>query len=868
MVSALVAQLAADHQHFAVEQLRVFMDRQSIATMDDWNHRIARGLRSAKVFLAVVSPAYLSSTWCRLECETYLRHEHHRALGVEGIAPVYIATAAAFEAHSGAEPGWIGELCSRQLADFRDWWPDGADALRRDDVRVRIEALEQSLAGRLERVREAAESPDNLPRANRYFAGRRRELGELRAALAGGRLGAVCVLVGLPGQGKTATALQYAHAFASLYPGGRWLVHCAGSPDLREPLAALAWQFGVELTAEERRDPVTAYARVRDALARGPRRLLILDNVDDPAQLGGRRLAELFPATDQLHVLATARVAPPPGGAAAVLSLPSLSGADGLDLLRGWRDLVTDEDQAAARGIVARLGGHALAVEVVAVFLHQHPEVSLSGYGERLATDGWLAVDELAEEVQLSGHSEASLGRLLEPTLAELTEPERCALDYAALLPADGIGLPWLRELVAAEWPDLAAAPRPGHPDAWRQIERRLTGLRLLAATDEPRVVSLHRLVGEVVRGRLAAEVLDRRRAAVIALAGERADALEAGGWYRRENLWEVSAVAALVELAWSASPAAALGLAHTATTLLWYLGRNAAAQAILERGVAWLVAEQGAESAELARWYSNLGLAAKDRGDPFAARRWLEQAIRLDERHLGPADPVLAIRLSNLAMVDRDLGDLPAAEAGLRRAVAIREQRLAADDVLLARSYINLAAVLCERGQPELARDYLRRAQAIAQAQLDERDPLHVNILVNLGRTERALGHPETAERLFGEALEADERELGGDHPYVAATRCELASVALLQGDCAQARDLLEHAVAALERRGDPQHPRLAEALAQLAELELTVGHAVVARALMSRAHGAFGARLGVAHPRTRAAADWLARQGSGPAT
>ena len=71
-VAALLEQLRLEHAAFTPNPLRVFYDRTGIATMEDWEHRILSALRSSKVMLAVLSPAYFESAYCRKEWEVFL----------------------------------------------------------------------------------------------------------------------------------------------------------------------------------------------------------------------------------------------------------------------------------------------------------------------------------------------------------------------------------------------------------------------------------------------------------------------------------------------------------------------------------------------------------------------------------------------------------------------------------------------------------------------------------------------------------------------------------------------------------------------------------------------------------------------------
>jgi hypothetical protein len=116
----------------------------------------------------------------------------------------------------------------------------------------------------------------------------------------------------------------------------------------------------------------------------------------------------------------------------------------------------------------------------------------------------------------------------LTPTLERLAPAAKLALSYAALLPADHVALSWLRALVAPQFPEVAHDAAPGYPDPWRNLLRCLFSLRLLQVTGivdadgQPRLVRVHRLLQELLRGELPADQLAARQQAVDALVTER----------------------------------------------------------------------------------------------------------------------------------------------------------------------------------------------------------------------------------------------------------------------------------------------------------------------------------------------------------
>jgi len=68
-----------------------FFDKKSIITGDYWESKIRQGLRSSRLFLAVLSPNYFASEWCRKEWTEYLRLEHGLSRSEGGILPVYFS---------------------------------------------------------------------------------------------------------------------------------------------------------------------------------------------------------------------------------------------------------------------------------------------------------------------------------------------------------------------------------------------------------------------------------------------------------------------------------------------------------------------------------------------------------------------------------------------------------------------------------------------------------------------------------------------------------------------------------------------------------------------------------------------------------
>jgi hypothetical protein len=74
-VAELVAKISLDFETFAGRPLRPFFDVEEIRGMDDWRHRILRGLRESHLLLALLSPSFLKSEHCEWEFNEYRKNE-------------------------------------------------------------------------------------------------------------------------------------------------------------------------------------------------------------------------------------------------------------------------------------------------------------------------------------------------------------------------------------------------------------------------------------------------------------------------------------------------------------------------------------------------------------------------------------------------------------------------------------------------------------------------------------------------------------------------------------------------------------------------------------------------------------------------
>ena len=118
-LTPFVAAIKADFLAFSKRPLGVFFDADVIQNMQDWELRIYKGLKAAKVMLAVLSPAYARSRYCQKEWRIFVEHEIARAMLDEGgIAHLYYVTVPGIMGGTAdpAVAAWLADISRRQLA--------------------------------------------------------------------------------------------------------------------------------------------------------------------------------------------------------------------------------------------------------------------------------------------------------------------------------------------------------------------------------------------------------------------------------------------------------------------------------------------------------------------------------------------------------------------------------------------------------------------------------------------------------------------------------------------------------------------------------------------------------------------------------
>jgi len=292
-----------------------------------------------------------------------------------------------------------------------------------------------------------------LPAANSAFAGRTEQVDQLTRLLTStaSQPGSpvVATIRGMAGVGKTALAIQVAHACADQYPDGILSVNLRGfgSGTPLSPVQAIGQLLRATGVPPDSvpGSPGEATAALRTRLAER-RVLVVLDNARDVAQV-----ADLIPSAGGSAVLITSRGTLTALPANLHVQLEPLPAKESLELL----ETIAGADRlAAAAARVTDLCGHLpLALSVAGAWLLRHPSATDTDLAQRLDDESrrldLLGVDDLDVRAsltlsidQLTGSSDLRDHRAARAlTLLSLSDAEDFTAETAAPLvdsaPAD-----------------------------------------------------------------------------------------------------------------------------------------------------------------------------------------------------------------------------------------------------------------------------------------------------------------------------------------------------------------------------------------------------------------------------------------------
>ncbi len=525
----------AEIQHFVTElekvyaesfssNITIFFDTRDIEHGEDWEKRLHTSLKNSHLMVAFVSENYMKSEWCRKEWRIWCEIERSRGCLSSMLFPVQcmhipdvfqriekftfqrniftkenIFQQSFVETDDGAdEDACMADMFSRQLMDITAW--KQLDASQR---RERVKGFVATLHKKIQQAQNTSPTDGQFVSPNGNFRGRIYELKSLRACFAKSQSGCVPVIHGVGGEGKTALAIAYGHAFAYDYPGGRFLIHCEGMASLKECFYKLAMELSLQLSTTS--NDSMRLQEIWQWLQHRPhgRCLVIFDYVDNMDVLAEKDLASIIRADDNVHILTTTRCACHSLGTTAIpFRLGSMQAIDAFDALACLRPFKTAEKNTVI-SIIRNLGAHALSIQLAGAFLRENEDISYEDFASELTSEGVLSVLEYTTEVAKNINYSVfqSIEKLILPSLEKFTPEEKTAAQLIALLAPESVIAPWIQEALEILYPKTMR--QKGLKKPWSALVRKFNGLCLWHEQECKGVYHMHRLVREVIHKQL-----------------------------------------------------------------------------------------------------------------------------------------------------------------------------------------------------------------------------------------------------------------------------------------------------------------------------------------------------------------------------
>ncbi|HET8841551.1 MAG TPA: tetratricopeptide repeat protein, partial [Ktedonobacteraceae bacterium] len=548
---------------------------------------------------------------------------------------------------------------------------------------------------------------------------------------------------------------------------------------------------------------------------------------------------------------------------------------------------IDPQEMAAARRIVAQMGGLPLALEQAGAYIDAS-QCSLSDYLHFFQTASQYLLDEheassdhplsvsrtfmLAFERIEQRHPEAANLLMICAFLAPEAIPERFFLEGASSLGAtfEALAIDRLAFEKALKvllfysliWRDagthtlsiqrLVQVVLKGRlsPTDWLNWARRVTRtISQLFPVDEDMQTDYWRTCEQLLSHALVCLSLSEQEGLALPLMCHVATYLTKRARYPEAEPLFAGAAQIGERVFGSQHPLVAEAL-NGLGRLRYEQGKDELAEPLLQR--AWHIWEQalGPDHPQLAYPLNNLGNLYCQQGKYEQAEPLYQRALRIREQALGPDHPQLAYPLNNLGNLNHLQGKYEQAEPLYQRALRIQEQTLGPDHPQLAYSLTCLGELYRQQGQYEQAKPLLERAWHIWKRALGPDHPQLAYPLNNLGELYRQQGQYEQAEPLYQQALRIREQALGSDHPQLAYPLNNLGELYCQQGQYEQAKPLLEQALRIWEQSLGSDHSQLAYPLNGLANLYREQGQYEQAEPLYQRALSLRQQHLDSQHP------------------
>lgn len=803
--------------------LRVWIDREQIADLDDIQKRIEVGLTHARALVSWYSPEYASSRPCQWEFAAAFNVALNRRQALERIFVV--------------NPLVTGEHIYCRAFRNQHWMSASQGEFETHAARIRtvVGGLTENFGALNGLSRPAPKLPGEPTRSltsATYFVGRVRELWEIHHGLHAYQYPIVSTepstrsvtVFGMGGSGKSLLAEEYALRFASQYPGGVFWLNARGEREAQ--LAHIARELGIPVR-DMPTDDVQAALRQKLADAGEPY-LWIVD--DPPPDAPDREVTRWRPRDDGLsHTLVT-RNTRPPEGRGKVIELDRLSADAALQLLTRSTTPENDAEWQAASRICAEVGHQCQAIDVASAMLPLFPgRPRFAAYLEKLRNPRKDELEFAARQRgELPNGHEASIAATLLPAVQAQTEVGQQALRLAAQLAR----VPIPDELAVRVLADVRRVDPEEFVDDWREIIASLQRHALVRHAPDDSGFEVHALVSRTILYATAGsdDLRPLRDSAVRHLNNALRDAAKAAS-----DAVVLAHARKLLTATFDTVDDAEMG--DLIAKIEYRNGAYRSSKALWERVLDARRRLLGEDADATLSTMNNLGLNLSLLGQHGQARSLLERVVTELGGRLGDKDPRTLRTKSNLSATLHSAGETAAATAVLEEVIVVMRQELGEEDMDTLQALGNLTVIMnALDADPVRTRELQERVLAARQRLLGDDDPETLTALSNLGGTLYKQRDYAAARAAQEKVLATERRLLRAGHPGTWVQMNNLALTLSAQGDYAAARELQAEALARHRELFGDEDPRTLTVMRGLSDTLYELGDYAGCRELSER--------------------------------
>ncbi len=555
---------------------------------------------------------------------------------------------------------------------------------------------------------------ENVPYArNPYFTGRETTLQNLHEAL---NKDSATVLTqghaisGLGGIGKTQTAVEYTYRYRSKYHYIFW-VRADTEVALNVGFVEIAKLL--DLPEQNATNPADTVQAVKHWLEHTGEWLLIFDNADAPDLL-----KIYYPPTPRGHIMLTSRAHVfDTLGIARPLALEKMDPEEALDFLfkRTERAQIDPTEKNAAEKLAAELGFLPLALEQAAAYI----TAKSARFQDYLASYQRQRLSLLNKTSPKTGDYPASVASTWALNFQEIEKNSVAAdvLRVSAFLSPDAIPLELLTDGASQLGPVLSEALATSEDQlVLNEALEPLTRYSLIRLDVDTQTYSIHRMVQEVVKDQMGAELQAQWAEWVVRAVEQSFPEVDYQTWTRCERLIPHALLCAIHIDRWNMTFWEVRKLLYQVGTYFYQRGQYWEAESLRKRELTICERVLGPEHPNTLSTVNNLAGLYDVQGKYEEAETLYQRALETLERVLGPEHPQTAQTIFNLALFYHYQGKYEQAEPLYQQALAIDEKVYGQDHPEVATDLSSLANLYADQEKYEEAEPLYQRALAIRE--------------------------------------------------------------------------------------------------------------------------------------------------------